>query len=176
MCEYCGCQAVRAIEELTREHDHVVAMISEVRAAYRAGDLAGMAQTARQIAAVLGPHTAVEERGLFPPLAAEFGDHVATLQAEHERIEAVLAESATSVPTDPTWPGRLLDTLHLLREHILAEQDGVFPAALSRLDPADWEVIDALREHISASQPKIAYGRERSLDRTAGDERERQWQ
>jgi hypothetical protein len=87
MCEYCGTQALAAIDELTREHDHVVTLISRVRAAPATGDPAGMAAVARQIAVALGPHTAVEERGLFPPLAAEFGEHVATLTA-------VLAEPA----------------------------------------------------------------------------------
>lgn len=46
------------------------------------------------MSAVLGPHTAVEEDALFPALAAEFGDHVEGLLAEHRLIEAALAEAA----------------------------------------------------------------------------------
>jgi hypothetical protein len=42
MCEYCGCQALTAIAELTWEHDEVVALISRVRAAHTAGDVAGL--------------------------------------------------------------------------------------------------------------------------------------
>ena len=141
MCEYCGCQAVTAIGELTREHDLVVNLIGAVRAAHRAGDVGRMAELARQIAAVLGPHTAVEERGLFPALAADFPEQIAALEAEHRHVEAVLAEA----PGDPSWPRRLLDTLELLREHILKEQDGVFPAALATLGTADWEEVDAVR-------------------------------
>ena len=38
MCEYCGCQAVTAIDDLTREHDVVVNLIGEVRAARAATD------------------------------------------------------------------------------------------------------------------------------------------
>ena len=30
MCEYCGCQSLAAIDELTREHDVVVNLIGEV--------------------------------------------------------------------------------------------------------------------------------------------------
>jgi hemerythrin-like domain-containing protein len=150
MCEYCGCQAIAAIDELTREHDLVVNLIGDVRAADRAGDVARMADLARQITSVLGPHTRVEEQGLFPALAAEFGDQVAALYGEHRRIEAVLAEAATGTPSDPTWPRRLMGTLELLREHILKEQDGVFPAALATLRTADWELIDAVRA-VSAS-------------------------
>jgi hypothetical protein len=43
------------------------------------------------------------------------------------------------------WPARLLDTLRVLRDHILAEQDGVFPAALTRLATEDRAAIDAVR-------------------------------
>ncbi len=148
MCEYCGCQAIDAIAELTREHDEVVALISRVPAAHAAGDVTAMAAVARRIAAVLGPHTAVEEEGLFPPLAAGFSEHVAELTAQHRRIEGVLGEARDGDPADPQWPARLLDALHLLREHILAEQDGAFPAALATLDPTDWEAIEAVRARV----------------------------
>jgi hemerythrin-like domain-containing protein len=153
MCEYCGCQALVAVDELTREHDLVVNLIGEVRAAHAATDLAGVAEAARQIAAVLAPHTEVEERGLFPALADDFPDQVAALEAEHRRVEAVLAEAAMGTPPDPTWPGRLVETLELLREHILKEQDGVFPAALANLATADWEAIDAVRIRVGTLLP-----------------------
>lgn len=66
MCEYCGCQAVTAVAELTREHDEVVALISRVRSARGVGDVAKPAELARSIATVLEPHTMLEEQGLFP--------------------------------------------------------------------------------------------------------------
>ncbi|MFC0602520.1 hemerythrin domain-containing protein [Streptomyces palmae] len=145
MCEYCGCQSVAAIDELTREHDEVVTLISHVRGARRDGDIPGMAELARRITAVLVPHTRVEEHGLFPAMAAEFPDHIAALEAEHRRIEAVLAEAAPGVPADPTWPDRLLEVLTLLRDHILKEQDGLFPASLATLSTEEWEAVEAVR-------------------------------
>ncbi|UXA07752.1 hemerythrin domain-containing protein [Mycobacterium sp. SMC-2] len=87
---------------------------------------------------------------MFPALAAQFPDHVAALTAEHRRIEAVLAECAHGTPTDPTWPARLLEALRVLRDHILAEQDGVFPAALANLEPRDWDAVDAVRSGVTA--------------------------
>ncbi len=153
MCEYCGCQAVTAIDDLTREHDLVVNLIGDVRAAHTATDTGRMAELARQITAILGPHTQVEEHGLFPALAADFPDHVTALQADHRHIEAVLGEAAAGTPADRTWTGRLIDTLDLLREHILKEQDGVFPAALASLDPADWDTIDAIRAKVGTLLP-----------------------
>ena len=161
MCEYCGCQAVSVIAELTREHDTVVAMIGDARTALERGDVAGAAASARRIAAVLGPHTAVEENGLFPALEDEFASHVAGLVAEHRHIETVLAEAARGTPVDPRWPARLIDTLRLLREHILKEQDGAFPAALTSLRPSDWERIEGVRERFGRNAPDQSAGEPR---------------
>ncbi|SDT80160.1 hemerythrin domain-containing protein [Actinoplanes derwentensis] len=157
MCEYCGCQAITAIDDLTREHDLVVNLIGEVRGAHAATDNARMAELACRITAVLEPHTQVEEHGLFPALAADFPDHVTALLADHRHIEAVLGEAAHGTPTDPTWPGLLIATLELLREHILKEQDGVFPAALANLNPDDWDAVDTIRAKVGTVLP--AFGR-----------------
>ena len=157
MCEYCGCQQIAVIDELTREHDAVVALIAEVRERLGAGDVDAAAGVARQIAVVLAPHTVVEEQGLFLELVEEFPDHVEALRAEHRVVEAVLDEASWGTPTDPTWPARLSDALHLLREHILKEQDGVFPAALTSLDAVQWERVEAVRER--AGSPLARAGR-----------------
>ena len=146
MCEYCGCQSLGSIDELTREHDEVVRLISHLRTAHQASDVARMAQVTREIATVLDPHTQVEEHGLFPAMADEFPEQIAALEAEHRSIEEVLAEAADgSTPSDPTWPDRLLEAMALLRDHILKEQDGVFPAALANLSTEEWEAVEAVR-------------------------------
>ncbi|HEX9032155.1 MAG TPA: hemerythrin domain-containing protein [Streptosporangiaceae bacterium] len=153
MCEYCGCQALATIEELTREHDLVLSLMGEVRAAHAHADPARMAELARQIAAVLAPHTEVEENGLFPALAADFPDHVATLRAEHRQVEAVLSEASAGDPADLAWPARLVAALRILREHIFKEQDGVFPAALTTLTAAEWEAAEAVRSRVGRLLP-----------------------
>ena len=145
MCEYCGCQDIAAIAELTREHDAVVAEISTLRGCVREGDVDGAASTARRIARILAPHTAVEEHGLFPHLAPEFPDHVAALEREHREIEAVLVRAAHGTPEDPQWPGELLAAMERLRDHILKEQDGLFPASLSILDADAWASVETAR-------------------------------
>lgn len=145
MCEYCGCQQIASIGELTREHDAVVAEIAEVRGFLRDQDVEGAVKTSRRIAEILGPHTAVEEGGLFPLMSAEFPDHIQALEHEHRVIEAVLDEAAEVTPSDPGWPARLLTALDTLRDHILKEQDGVFPASLSVLDAEGWEQVEAAR-------------------------------
>ncbi|MDX3716287.1 hemerythrin domain-containing protein [Streptomyces europaeiscabiei] len=145
MCEYCGCQALETIDELTQEHDEVVRLISHLRLAHEDGGVVRMAEVAREIARVLGPHTEVEEHGLFPALAAEFPEQIAALETEHRRIEAVLAEAGGPYLTDPTWPDRLMEAMAMLRDHILKEQDGVFPAALANLSTEEWEAVEAAR-------------------------------
>jgi hemerythrin-like domain-containing protein len=145
MCEYCGCQALSPIDELTREHDLVLSLIGDVREARRGADVPRMAHLARRIATVLGPHTQVEEQALFPALASDFPDQIAVLEAEHRRVEAVLAEASAGPPEDPAWPDRLGETLAVLREHVFKEQDGVFPAALASLGASDWDAVEAAR-------------------------------
>jgi len=149
MCEYCGCQQIATIAELTREHDAVVSIISQIqhpRPAQRTEDVAELCQ---QILVILAPHTVVEEEGLFPEMTDDFPDHIQALRSEHREIEKVLGEAADGPPDDPTWPDRLVAVLHLLREHILKEQDGVFPAALAALDTDQWERIEAVRAQTS---------------------------
>ncbi len=153
MCEYCGCQALAPIDELTREHELVLSLISQVKSAGASCDVPRMADLAQQIAAVLGPHTQVEEQGLFPALAPEFPGEIADLEAEHRRCEAVLAEAPTGPPEDPAWPDRLAETLTVLRGHIFKEQDGVFPAALVSLSTEDWEAVEAVRARAGSLPP-----------------------
>lgn len=148
MCEYCGCQQIATIAELTREHDAVVALVGQIKASLPDRRLDEVAESCQQILAVLAPHTVVEEYGLFPEMTDEFPDHIEALRADHREIEEVLGEAAEGFPDDPTWPDRLVAVLHLLREHILREQDGVFPAALIALDADQWERIEAVRAQI----------------------------
>ena len=145
MCEYCGCQQIATIAELYREHDDVAAQVGLIRSALAGERLEEVAAGCRQILVILAPHTVVEEEGLFPEMADEFPDHIEALRSDHREIEKVLGEAADGPPEDPTWPDRLLRALHLLGEHILKEQDGVFPAALIALDPDQWERIEAVR-------------------------------
>jgi hemerythrin-like domain-containing protein len=148
MCEYCGCQQIAAIAELTREHDAVVTLVGQIRIALPGQRPDDVVTSCQQILAILAPHTVVEEEGLFPEMASEFPDHIEVLRSEHREIEKVLGEAAHDFPDDPTWPARLEGALFLLREHILKEQDGVFPAALAALDADQWERIEAVRARL----------------------------
>lgn len=143
MCEYCGCQSVPAIGVLAREHERLVELIVETRAAHRDGDLAWTAHLAGRIGQLLGPHIAVEEAGLLPALEGEFPEQIAALRREHRNLAAVFDAVGDAPSWDGAWAARLLTALDLLQWHILKEQDGVFPAALAALHAADWDALDA---------------------------------
>jgi hemerythrin-like domain-containing protein len=153
VCDYCGCQALDAIAELTAEHILIVNLSGEARRALQAGDLDLAADRARAVAAVLEPHTVVEEGALFPAMAHDYGDHMSSLIGEHRLIEGVLAESVEMTPSDPAWPARLEHALWVLREHILKEEDGLFPAALAALDPTQWDTVGAVRARVGSGIP-----------------------
>jgi hemerythrin-like domain-containing protein len=124
--------------------------VGQIQTALRGQHLENVATRCQQILDILAPHTVVEEDGLFPEMADDFPDHIAVLCSEHREIEKVLGAAADGLPDDPTWPDQLMKVLHLLREHILKEQDGVFPAALAALDSDQWERIEALRAQVAA--------------------------
>lgn len=149
MCEYCGCQEIAAIADLTREHDALVAQIAIARTHLSTDRKDLAAAVCRTMLDILGPHTVVEEEGLFPLLTGDFPEHVQVLRAEHIQIHSVLSESAHHTPTDSSWPDRLLAAFHLLRDHILKEQDGMFPAALIALDGDQWDQVEAARAKAS---------------------------
>lgn len=150
MCEYCGCQEVPQIAELTAEHDRIREVGRALSAAAAAGDLPAARGAAEQVLTLLDPHTSVEEQGLFPVMSGEFGAHVENLTGEHRTIHAALREVIDAAVPAPGWQARIGDTLATLHEHILKEQDGLFPAALATLTPADWDTVAAAREAVAA--------------------------
>jgi Hemerythrin HHE cation binding domain len=150
VCEYCGCQDIPAIAQLTEEHDRALGHVRDAEAAGRCQDLPAARAAGAALAALLAPHSAIEEQGLFPAMAAEHPEHVRTLLAEHELVERTLAELAQALP-EPGWPDRLRRALTVLREHIHKEQDGLFPAALTILTGDDWDALDRLRAQLTGA-------------------------
>ncbi len=150
MCEYCGCQALRSIEELTCEHDAVLDLVRTATAAAVASDARTAVETCAALARLLRPHTAVEEQALFPPMAREHPAHVGTLLAEHAEAETMFDEMTAATTPATGWEGRLLHTLEMLRTHVYKEQDGLFPAALFTLTSAEWDDVDAVRLRVGS--------------------------
>jgi hemerythrin-like domain-containing protein len=136
---------VPAIAELTAEHDQIREVARDLDAVAQRHDLPVAVELAGRLLTLLAPHTTVEEQGLFPAMAAEFGEHVASLQGDHRRIEQALGDLAAGDPADG-WPLQVRALVSELFDHILREQDGLFPAALSVLTPQQWDRLAELRQ------------------------------
>ena len=149
MCEYCGCQALATIDELTREHDAALDLMRTARTAIAVGDLPAVRDVCRQLLRLLAPHNAVEEQALFLAMREENPEHVDILLSEHRLIHAVLDDLAHGTPSQD-WLLRLTDALHTLREHIAKEQDGLFPAALATLSTTQWEAAERVRSAVGS--------------------------
>ena len=137
MCSYCGCRANTVIARYSAEHDEIINAMGILRRAARAGDGEGTGIAARDLVALLDPHTAREERSLFAELrlAAEFTEHVDGLCAEHRENDVALARVTAG---DRAAVAVLED---ILRRHIDKEENGLFPAAVIALDGPAWERV-----------------------------------
>jgi len=144
MCEYCGCQQIEAIAILTSEHERLRNLGHDLGAAARGADVDRARPIATAMRELLEPHTYVEERGLFPLLPQQFRVQLTDLVAEHGAIDSALSSVLEPTPR-PHWPEVVAAGLAELFEHILKEQDGVFPAALAMLGPGDWDAVDIVR-------------------------------
>ena len=148
MCEYCGCQQLDVIGQLTDEHEDIRNVGRTLTDAVSRRDLETARTVARRMLELLDPHTRLEEQGLFPELAGEFGDQLAELEHEHVQIEGALGALAGDAPP-PDWTARTQDALALLFDHILKEQDGVFPAALAVVTTDGWERVTRIRDAVT---------------------------
>jgi hypothetical protein len=144
MCSYCGCQSLTVIGRLTDEH---VAII-EAAGVFRRTALTAGADAARgagtALTHLLRPHTRGEEGGLFAELAQVdgFGDHVASLCAEHVDLDDDLG-AILGGDLD-----RLDPFVSRLHRHIDREENGLFPAAAIALDA---DVLQRLGDMVDQS-------------------------
>ena len=152
VCEYCGCQSLQVIADLTAEHDRLRDLGRQLTDAVAADDRQAAGLYAGLMVDVLTPHTAVEEDGLFPAMASDFPEQIADLADDHRRIDADLRRIADGLA--PNWASLAEATVAELFEHILKEQDGVFPAALAVLDTEQWEAVETVRARVGARMPQ----------------------
>lgn len=126
------------IRRLTDEHTAIVNAMGELRRAATACDMLTSTAAGQTLEALLHPHTAAEEKGLFAELRldSEFTAHIDALCAEHRTIDHLAAR----VSRGELSAAGELETL--LRRHIEKEENGVFPAAAVALDGAAWDRVE----------------------------------
>ena len=131
------------IRLLTEQHEGIINILGQLRRAVEISDLDASLCLARELVAILDPHTELEEKGLFVALLddEEFVEPVSKLAQEHGEINALI--------------GRLLigefsviqELESRLRNHINNEENGIFPAAAVSFDGSAWDKIE--KEFIS---------------------------
>ena len=125
------------IAKLNAEHDAIVNSTYALQIAFRDQDVTAATTAGRILGELLHPHTHREQVGLFAEMAKDelFTEHVASLCAEHDQLDADLAAITAGDLT------RISTMITLLNNHIDREENGLFPAALAYLDDDQWEVI-----------------------------------
>ncbi|MET7396262.1 hemerythrin domain-containing protein [Dactylosporangium sp. NPDC005572] len=142
MCNYCGCRDFPLIARLTDEHEAIADAAGRLRRAVSHGT-ADPATALDDLLALLGPHTATEETGLFAELRTEgsLTKAVDKLCAEHHDIHGVLGTVDRAAPDWPT----VLAALDRLHRHIDNEEHGLFPASVIALPIDAWDRVTPAR-------------------------------
>ena len=137
MCSYCGCRNIPVIATLNAEHDAIVNSTYALQVALRDQDAESAKAAGKVLAGLLHPHTRREQDGLFAEMKKDdlFTEHIASLCAEHDALDAELELIAAGDLT------RIAAMITLLNNHIDREENGLFPAALAYLDDDQWDVI-----------------------------------
>jgi hemerythrin-like domain-containing protein len=137
MCSYCGCRNIPMIAKLNAEHDTIVNSSYALEIAGRNDDVAAAKTAGKILGELLHPHTEREQNGLFAEMKTNemFIEHIASLCAEHDQLDADLAAIDAGDLT------RVPALITLLNNHIDREENGLFPAALAYLDDTQWDTI-----------------------------------
>ena len=137
MCSYCGCRALTEIADLTAQHEEIVNATGPLRRAAEAQDQEAAKDQVVSLIALLNPHTAQEEFGVFAELRKreEFTEHIDALCAEHVHLHAHFARIANGEM------GLVGEAISALREHIEKEENGLFPAAAIELEGPVWQEL-----------------------------------
>lgn len=125
------------IAKLNAEHDAIVNSTYALQMAFRDQDAESAKTAGKVLAELLHPHTRREQVGLFAEMKKDelFSDHIASLCAEHDELDAELDLITAGDLT------RIAPMITLLNNHIDREENGLFPAALAYLDDDQWDVI-----------------------------------
>lgn len=137
MCDHCGCREIASIGRFMADHELLLDLVREIRAAVYAGNERAARKVVAELAGLLDPHVHAEERGLFAVMRGqgEFVDYIDRLEAEHADLAARIS--------GPLGAAEIIEICDRLREHIHAEEYGLFPAALAGLGGADWDAVTA---------------------------------
>jgi len=138
VCHYCGCRQLPLIIDLIAEHDSATALGVRALEAMDRDDLEAADDLLAQLAHELRAHWQGEEDGLFHAMrsSAEYAEYIDVLVREHRALEALLAATDLTSPSDRE---AVRAAISELAEHIKKEEDGLFPASLTALSGDAWD-------------------------------------
>ncbi|PEG61559.1 hemerythrin domain-containing protein [Mycolicibacterium boenickei] len=130
------------LRDYIAEHERAVDHGREAVRALDRGELDAARQLVAAMFEELRSHWQGEENGLFAVMHDDdlYAEHIDPLVAEHRELAAFLEVVDLSDPDDQK---RLRAEIEELYMHIAKEEDGLFPAALTALDGADWDAAMA---------------------------------
>jgi hemerythrin-like domain-containing protein len=145
MCDYCDCRRIGPVAELSEEHQVMSALAARLRQHLAMADEAAAAAVLRQLQALLGPHLAKEEAGIFAQFAAKEDSewYLGELRADHARARSALIGAKAD---EPTWAA-VLTALDELAKHIEVEEYDLFPASRVFIDDQGWAQVMSAHEH-----------------------------
>lgn len=157
MCQYCGCYEIDTIRRLMDEHVIIQNHAGDAKRAIAAGDYTKAVSVIRDLYAVMQIHNTVEEKALYPSVESveEFSGSVTHMYEEHDELDAhmerVMELADAGTPQEADWDA-MVKALDDLYEHIIAEDNGMFPAAAISFDPEDWERAEQVRAEAESAR------------------------
>ena len=147
MCAQHASPRRASVATLRREHDAAIVLTNAALAAMAAYDMRDLQRACRALSRVLAPHSAVEERALFPALATGQPGNAAAVREQHAHIRQVI-DAVGDGEVGPEAQSALVWALDLLGTHILEEESSVFPGALATLTATEWDEVDRVRTKV----------------------------
>lgn len=143
MCQYCGCREIPLLRDYIAEHERAMNHGGDAVRALDRGDYERARDLLAAMSDELRSHWRGEEHGLFAVMAVVddlFAAHIALLVREHHELDALLDSVDVHDAGDRD---RIRQAIENLYEHIVKEEDGLFPASLTALDGEHWDAAIA---------------------------------
>jgi iron-sulfur cluster repair protein YtfE (RIC family) len=135
------------IRDYIAEHERITTLGYRALKAMGHGRLDDAREMIATMRELLVAHWKGEENGVFVPMAAAdeaTAEYIATLMSEHRDLDTFLADIDLG---DEDHVRRFAQEMADLDDHIVREEDGVFPATLVTLSGPEWTAaIDAWHE------------------------------
>jgi iron-sulfur cluster repair protein YtfE (RIC family) len=129
---------MKATRLLVEQHEKVRAALAQLEA----GE-ADPAKVLKEIADDLGAHMAIEQLLFYPTVRALREDLVDESYEEHSLAELALKRLLRTSPFHPLFKARVTVLRELIAHHTKEEEEELFPAVESSMNPAELEALGA---------------------------------